>query len=294
VRTSSAALRAAAAESSVAWRVGRLATRVGYNGTLILIAFASVFPIVWLLTGSLQTIQELYRGITFWPEAPQFQNYVTAWTSGGFGVFIPNSLLYSVVAVSGILLASSMAGYALARIEFPGRGVVMLVILAIMIVPLPASFIALYKLLVNLGLANTRLGYVLSVMASGLPISIFILRGFFLRQPRDLEDAAVLDGCSAFDVFWRVMLPLARPGLAAVAVIQFLHAWNDYLLALVMFNSESLMPVQRGLTKFVSSDTPEQHILLAATVMSVLPIVVLYAFAQKSIIQGIMEGAVKG
>jgi raffinose/stachyose/melibiose transport system permease protein len=294
VRTSSAAPRAAAAESSVAWRVGRLATRVGYNGTLILIGFVSLFPIVWLLTGSLQTIQELYGGVTFWPEAAQFQNYVTAWTSGGFGVFIPNSLLYSVVAVSGILLASSMAGYALARIEFPGRGVVMVVILAIMIVPLPASFIALYKLLVNLGLANTRLGYVLSVMASGLPISIFILRGFFLRQPRDLEDAAVLDGCSAFDIFWRVMLPLARPGLAAVAVIQFLHAWNDYLLALVMFNSESLMPVQRGLTKFVSSDTPEQHILLAATVMSVLPIVVLYAFAQKSIIQGIMEGAVKG
>lgn len=294
MRTSSAAPRAAAAESSVARRVGRLATRVGYNGTLILIAFVSLFPILWLLTGSLQTIQELYGGVTLWPEVPQFQNYVTAWTSGGFGVFIPNSLLYSVVAVSGILLAASMAGYALARIEFPGRGVVMLVILAIMIVPLPASFIALYKLLVNLGLANTRLGYVLSVMASGLPISIFILRGFFLRQPRDLEDAAVLDGCSAFDIFWRVMLPLARPGLAAVAVIQFLHAWNDYLLALVMFNSESLMPVQRGLTKFVSSDTPEQHILLAATVMSVLPIVVLYAFAQKSIIQGIMEGAVKG
>jgi len=294
MRASSVSHAPAGAESRVASRVGRLATRVGYNGTLILIGFASLFPIVWLLTGSLQTIQELYGSVTFWPEVPQFQNYVTAWTSGGFGVFIPNSLLYSVVAVSGILLASSMAGYALARIEFPGRGAVMLVILAIMIVPLPASFIALYKLLVNLGLANTRLGYVLSVMASGLPISIFILRGFFLRQPRDLEDAAVLDGCSAFDIFWRVMLPLARPGLAAVAVIQFLHAWNDYLLALVMFNSESLMPVQRGLTKFVSSDTPEQHILLAATVMSVLPIVVLYAFAQKSIIQGIMEGAVKG
>jgi raffinose/stachyose/melibiose transport system permease protein len=294
VRTSRGSQAAAEPDARFAARVGRVAARVAYHGTLILVAFVALFPIVCLLTGSLQTIQELYRGITFWPEAPQFQNYVTAWTSGGFGVFIPNSLLYSVVAVSGILLAASMAGYALARIEFPGRGVVMLVILAIMIVPLPASFIALYKLLVNLGLANTRLGYVLSVMASGLPISIFILRGFFVRQPRDLEDAAVLDGCSAFDIFWRVMLPLARPGLAAVAVIQFLHAWNDYLLALVMFNSESLMPVQRGLTKFVSSDTPEQHVLLAATVMSVLPIVALYAFAQKSIIQGIMEGAVKG
>ena len=133
-----------------------------------------------------------------------------------------------------------------------------------------------------------------ALVAGGLPVSIFILRGFFLRQPKELEDAAILDGCSQFDIYWRVMLPLAKPGLAAVAVIQFLHAWNDYLLALVMFNSEALMPVQRGLTKFVSSDTPEQHILLAATAMSVLPIIVLYTVAQKSIIQGIMEGAVKG
>ena len=131
-------------------------------------------------------------------------------------------------------------------------------------------------------------------MAGGLPISIFILRGFFMRQPKELEDAAILDGCSAFDVYWRVMLPLARPGLAAVAVIEFLRVWNEYLLALVMFNSETLMPVQRGLTKFVSSDTPEQHILLAATAMAVLPVIILYTVAQKSIIQGIMEGAVKG
>jgi raffinose/stachyose/melibiose transport system permease protein len=114
-----------------------------------------------------------------------------------------------------------------------------------------------------------------------------------MRQPKELEDAAILDGCNAFDVYWRVMLPLARPGLAAVAVIEFLRLWNEYLLALVMFNSETLMPVQRGLTKFVSSDTPEQHILLAATAMAVLPVLILYTVAQNSIIQGIMEGAVK-
>ena len=113
-------------------------------------------------------------------------------------------------------------------------------------------------------------------MAGGLPISIFILRGFFVRQPRELEDAAVLDGCSTFDVYWRVMLPLARPGLAAVAIIQFLYVWNEYLLALVMFSTDALMPIQRGLTQFVSSDTPEQHILLAATAMAVLPVIVLY------------------
>ena len=284
----------AATQPGVLYLAARAILRVLYYGLLLLVAFIALFPIVWLLTGSLQTISELYEGVTLLPKTPQFQNYVTAWTKGGFGVFIPNSFLYSITAVSGIIVASSMAGYALARIQFPGRNALMVSILAIMIVPLPASFIALYKLLVNVGLANTRVGYILSVMAAGLPMSIFILQGFFQRQPKELEDAAVLDGCSAFDVFWRVMLPLAKAGLAAVAVIQFLHVWNEYLLALVMFNSESLMPVQRGLTKFVSSDTPEQHVLLAATTMSVLPIIILYAIAQKSIIQGIMEGAVKG
>lgn len=274
-------------------RILRLAGSVLFNGLLIVVAVISLFPIVWLLTGSLQTIEELYRGMTFWPASPQFQNYAIAWTKGNFSVYLPNSFFYSGVSVLGILFAASLAGYSLARVEFPGRNLVMFAILAIMIVPLPASFIALYKLLVNLGLANTRTGYIVSLMASGMPISIFILRGFFLRQPKELEDAAILDGCNAFDVFWRVMLPLARPGLAAVAVIEFLRIWNEYLLALVMFNSEALMPVQRGLTKFVSSDTPEQHVLLAATAMSVLPVIILYTLAQKSIIQGIMEGAVK-
>ncbi|HZO29685.1 MAG TPA: carbohydrate ABC transporter permease [Chloroflexota bacterium] len=274
-------------------RALRLLQVSAFHTLLAVVAFIALFPIVWLLVGSLQTIQELYRGVTFWPALPQFQNYYIAWTKGGFSVYLPNSLFYSTVSVLAILLAASMAGYALARIEFPGRGAVMFLIMAIIIVPLPATFIALYKLLVDIGLANTRTGYILAMVAAGLPIAIFILRGFFMRQPKELEDAAILDGCSAFDVYWRVMLPLARPGLAAVAVIEFLRLWNEYLLALVTFNSETLMPVQRGLTKFVSSDTPEQHILLAATAMAVLPVLILYTVAQKSIIQGIMEGAVK-
>ena len=270
-----------------------LLRRIGFHTLLVVVAFIALFPIVWMLLGSIQTVQELYRGLTIWPAVPQFQNYSVAWTKGGFSVYLPNSLFYSCVCVLAILLTASMAGYALARIEFPGRGIVMFLIMAIIIVPLPATFIALYKLLVDIGLANTRTGYIVALVASGLPISIFILRGFFMRQPKELEDAAILDGCNAFDVYWRVMLPLARPGLAAVAVIEFLRLWNEYLLALVLFNTESLMPVQRGLTKFVSSDTPEQHILLAATAMAVLPVLILYTVAQKSIIQGIMEGAVK-
>jgi ABC-type glycerol-3-phosphate transport system permease component len=268
--------------------------RAAYHGVLVLVAFLALFPIFWLLSGSLQSAQELYGGVTLVPRTPQFGNYLTAWKEGGFGVFLRNSLLYASTTVAVTLLVGSMAAYALARIDFRGRTPLLVVILAVMIVPLPASFVALYKLLISLGLANTRPGYVLALTATGLPLSIFILRGFFVRQPRDLEDAAVLDGCSAWGVYWRIMLPLARPGLAAVAIIQFLNVWNEYLLALVMFSTDALMPVQRGLTQFVSADTPEQHILLAATTMAVLPVIVLYALAQRSIIQGIMEGAVRG
>ena len=264
------------------------------KGALVLVALVSLFPFFLMLSGSLQTIEELYAGITLWPTVPQFQNYVSAWENGSMSVYIPNSILYSTIVSAAVLFASSMAGYALARIEFIGRNAVMFVILAIMIVPLPASFIALYKLLVGMGLANTRMGYMLPLIAGGLPISIFILQGFFVRQPRELEDAAVLDGCSAFDVFWRVMLPLAKPGLAAVVVIEFLQVWNEYLLALVIFNNQALMPIQTGLMQFVAADTPMQHILLAATVIAAVPVLLLYAFAQKSIVQGLMEGAVKG
>src|SRR5215207_333099 len=171
---------------------------IAFHTLLAVVAFITLFPIAWLLLGSLQTIKELYDGVNFLPAVPQFQNYYIAWTKGGFSVYIPNSLFYSTVAVVAILFIASMAGYALARIDFPGRAAIMMLILAIVIVPLPATFVALYKLLVDLGLANTRIGYLLVLVTAGLPISIFILRGFFMRQPKELEDAAILDGCSAF------------------------------------------------------------------------------------------------
>lgn len=262
-------------------------------GLLIFAALLTLFPIFWLLTGSLQTGQELYRGTELLPAKPQWSNFVYAWNEGNLKIYLPNSILYTAVAVTGILVVSSMAGYALARMRFAGRGAIVAGLLIIMIIPLPASFIALYKLLVGMGLANTRTGYLLVLITTGLPISILIMRSFFTRQPRELEEAAALDGCTPFGAFWRIMLPLARPGLAAVAVIQALSVWNEYLLALVLFNTDDLMPIQRGLTKFMSAETPEQQILLAATALSALPIIALYVFAQRSLIKGISHGAIK-
>ncbi|MFI5799950.1 carbohydrate ABC transporter permease [Streptomyces sp. NPDC051677] len=158
---------------------------------------------------------------------------------------------------------------------------------------LPASFIAQYKLMIALGLANTWMGYILILIAGGLPISILIMRGFFASQPKELEEAAAIEAASLLGTFWRIILPLAKPGLVAVAVIQAMHVWNEYLMALVLFNDSSLMPVQRGLTNFVSAETPQQQILLAASVIAVLPIVIFYAIAQRNIVSGLSAGALK-
>lgn len=279
-------------ERSGSRRLVRL-DRVGLYGLLVVAALTALFPLLWMLSGSLQSLPELLANESFLPGDPQWGNYVTAWVEGDLGAYLRNSLLYTGCAVAGILLASSLAGYALARLDFAGKGVVTVVILAVMIIPAPAMFLAQYKLLISLGLTNSPVGYVLILITSGIPMSTLIMRSFFASQPKDLEEAAALEGAGPLTIFARIILPLARPGLAAVAVIQGLIAWNEYLMALVLFDDNMLMPIQRGLTAFTSAETPQQQILLAATAISIVPVVIFYLMAQRHIVQGIGAGAIK-
>ncbi|WP_433518944.1 carbohydrate ABC transporter permease [Nonomuraea sp. CA-143628] len=274
-------------------RQGVRLDKVGLYGLLGVAALIALFPLLWMLSGSLQSLTELLSNDSFLPADPQWGNYVTAWVQGELGVYLRNSVIYTGSAVLGIVLVSSLAGYALARLDFAGKGVFTFVILAVMIIPAPAMFLAQYKLLISLGLTNNPVGYVLVLITSGLPMSTLIMRSFFVSQPRALEEAAGLDGAGPLRVFWHVILPLARPGLAAVAVIQGLGAWNEYLMALVLFDDNSLMPVQRGLTAFTSAETPQQQILLAATTISIVPVVIFYLMAQRHIVKGIGAGAIK-
>lgn len=170
--------------------------RVALYALLIAGALEALVPILWVLSGSLQSAKQLYKGTDPIPHPFEWGNFATAWNEGGFSQYLPNSLLYTAAAVLGILIIASLAGYALARIEFPDKGAVVGFILVIMIIPMPASFIAQYKLLITLGLANTRIGYILVLIIGGLPISILIMRGFFASQPKELEEAAAIDGAS--------------------------------------------------------------------------------------------------
>ncbi|WP_165368180.1 carbohydrate ABC transporter permease [Phytoactinopolyspora endophytica] len=252
-----------------------------------------MFPIIWLLSGSLQTGEELYSGEQFFPQAPQWTNYVTGWVDGNLAVYLGNSLFYTLTSIALILAVASLAGYALARIDFSGKAFFTVLILAVMVIPAPAMFITQYKLLLSFGLTDSRLGYIFILVTAGIPMSTLIMRSFFVSLAPELEEAASIDGASAIRTFVSVILPLARPGLAAVAVIQGLQVWNEYLMALVLFDSDSLMPVQRGLMSFVSVETPQQQVLLAATAISIVPVVIFYLLAQKHIIQGLGAGGVK-
>lgn len=269
------------------------AEKVGLYGLLIVAAITALLPLLWMLSGSLQSLTELLSNDSFLPTDPQWGNYITAWVEGDLGTYLRNSIVYTASAVLGILLVSSLAGYALARLEFAGKGVFTFIILAVMIIPAPAMFLAQYKLLISLGLTNSPIGYIAILITSGVPMSTLIMRSFFVSQPRDLEEAAALDGAGPIRIFWSVILPLARPGLAAVAVIQGLGAWNEYLMALVIFDDNALMPIQRGLTAFTSAETPQQQVLLAATTISIVPVIIFYLMAQKHIVKGIGAGAIK-
>jgi len=267
--------------------------QIGLYGLLTVAALTALFPLLWMLSGSLQSLTELLSNETFIPSAPQWENYVTAWVQGELGMYLANSLLYTGVAVLGILVVSSLAGYALARLDFAGKSMFTFVILAVMIIPAPAMFLAQYRLLISLGLSNSRVGYILILITAGIPMATLIMRSFFASQPKDLEEAAALDGASPLRIFASVILPLARPGLAAVAVIQGLAAWNEYLMALVIFDDNALMPIQRGLTSFTSAETPQQQVLLAATAISIVPVIIFYLLAQRHIVNGIGAGAIK-
>ncbi len=261
---------------------------------LLLVAALCLAPIGLLLSGSLQSAPDLYRGASIVPTLLHGENYQHVWFESKFYTYFVNSIVYALIVVPATLIAASMAAFGFARLEFAGKQVLLLLVLTVLIVPASASFIPLYSVLVNLHLVNTRIGYVVPLISGGLPIGIFILQRFFAAIPRDLEEAAVIDGASLPTIFLYVMVPLVGPGLAAVAILTLVSTWNEFLLALVVFRDQALMPVQQGLVQFNSTERPEQQLMLAAAAIAILPVLLAYMVAQRAIIAGVMAGAVRG
>lgn len=282
------------ASINVLYRLGGLFRSFTAHFILIAVSVSCIFPLVWMMSSALKTQATVFTDMSLFPADPNFGSFLTAWTKGKFGVYFFNSVLYTTLCVGGVLAISSLAAFAFARFQFPGKNVIYYTFLATIMIPVPGAIVALYTLLMQLGLINTRLGYMLPQINGGLALGLFILRPFFERIPKDLEDAARIDGCGRLGIYWHVAMPLAKPALAVVALFTALNVWNEFMLAQLVLQSQSLMPLQLGLVKFWGGTLTEYPLLMAGMTISVVPIVIAYVFLQRHIIAGVTAGALKG
>lgn len=261
---------------------------------LMLIAVTCLFPLFWMVRSSLMSLETVFVDKSLIPQELNFGNFFRAWVEGQFGIYFLNSLFYTATVVIGIVVISSLAAYAFSRLQFPGKNIFFYIFVLALMIPLPGSFVPLVVLMNKLGLANTRIGYILCMINVGLSLSILLLKTFFDKMPSDLEDAARIDGCNKLGIWWNVALPLARPAIAVIVIFNSLNVWNEYILAQLLLNDKSLMPLQRGIMIFQGAHSVNYPVLMAGLTIAVIPILLIYLVMQKHIIKGLSSGAIVG
>lgn len=274
------------------YRLQKILGQIFTHAFLLTASVVCLFPLLWILGAALKTQQTVFTDMSFIPRQMHWENFYLAWTKGNFGVYFLNSLIYTVCVVVGIVLISSLAAYAFSRLQFRGKKFLFYMFIAAMMIPIPGSFVALFVLLNKLHLRNTPLGYILCMISVGLSMSIFLLKTFFDTMPRELEDAARIDGCSKLGIWRHVALPFAKPAIAVVVVFNALNVWNEYVLALIIFDSKNLMPLQRALMMFRGEFLTNYPLLMAGLTIAALPIIIVYLFMQKYIAKGVTSQVV--
>jgi multiple sugar transport system permease protein/raffinose/stachyose/melibiose transport system permease protein len=257
-------------------------------------ALVSILPVAYMIMASFETTQQIYSGVHFAPQHLVFGNYLHAWKEASFGRYLGNSLLYTSTVTAAVLVLGTAGAYAFARLRFWGKNVLYYLVLAFLFVPVPGQFIPLYVILVRLHLADTRIGYILPLINASLPPAVFILRRFFEAQPIEVEEAARVDGASRFRIYRSIAIPMAKPAIATVAVLTIISVWNEFVLALIVFSNQQLMPLQVGLQTFQGTYFSDYGPMMAALSIATIPVVIAYTSFQRFIIKGIMAGAVKG
>ena len=258
--------------------------------------FLVVFPLLWTLLTSLKTSRELFTSTWGLPATPQWNNYARAWEQMQVGSYIFNSIGVSAVSIFFIMLLSSMIAYVLARYQFRGNRFLFFYFIAGMMVPGFLGMIPAWFLHRSLGTLGSRWGLIIQYTAGGLPFTIFFLYSFFKTIPREMEESAIIDGATLYQVFFRVMLPLARGGILTIAVFNFLGVWNEYLWALVTISADARKTLPLGMANLLqqSQYATDWGALFAGFVIMLVPTFLVYAIFQHKLTEGITVGALKG
>lgn len=271
----------------------RLSTLAAYV-VMSLIAFIVMIPLLWMFSTSLKERWEIFTYPPQWiPTNPQWQNYVEAFTKYPLARFMGNSLLLVAGNLTGELLAVPLVAYGFARLRFPGRQFLFLIMLGTMMIPVHSRLIPLYSMFSRIGWIDTYWPLIVPSLA-GNAFFIFLMVQYIRTLPRELDEAARMDGAGTWTILYRIILPLCKPPLAIVVVYTFWWTWNDFLMPLIFLNSFELFPVQLGLAMFKGRYSVEWNLFMAATLVSILPVLVLYFFAQKQLIGGVASVGIKG
>ncbi|WP_261130132.1 carbohydrate ABC transporter permease [Bacillus sp. Marseille-Q3570] len=265
-----------------------------YIGLFVFI-FLVMFPFLWILVSSLKPVSELFGEKAFIPftSDPTLENYRSVFVNHPFLTYLKNSLIVSGVTTIYTVLVASFAAYAIARMKFKGKTVILGLVLSVSMFPQIATISPIYIILKNLGLTNSYLGLIIPYTTITLPLSIWILVTFFRKIPFDLEEAAKIDGASIMQTYWRVILPLAIPGIFTTAILVFIAAWNEFLFALVLNTQEAYKTVPVGIAMFQGQFTIPWGEISAATVVVTVPLVIMVLLFQRRIVSGLTSGAVK-
>lgn len=253
---------------------------------LILLGLVMIAPFFWMVSTAFKTQPEIYRYPPTWlPNQFRWENFVKAWNRAPFGRFYLNSVFVTLSITLGQLLTSILAAYVFARINFFGRDYLFLFYLATLIIPIQVRMLPLFLLLNKFGWVDSYQGLIMPFLANAF--SVFLLRQFFMTIPKDLEDAARIDGCGYFRFLWKILLPLSKPALATVTLFVFLTHWRDYIWPLVITNSTEMRTLPVGLRYFISATGGEQHLMMAASILVIVPVVLAFVLAQRHFIRGI-------
>jgi multiple sugar transport system permease protein len=259
------------------------------------IVFNGFFPALWILLTSLKNEVELVKKpITYWPENLTFQNYVQAFTDQPLLSYLWNSFVVSSWATFFTLIVASMAAYAIARLNLKNRQLILTAIVASSMFPLVTLLVPLFETMRALNLLNTYTALVLPYIVLNLPVCTLVLVSFFQSIPKDLENAAMIDGCTRFGALWRVVIPLSAPGVFTAGILAFVNSWDEFLLALSLNSSATMRTAPVGITLYQGEFSFPWPIISAALIVAIVPIALLIAFFQERVVGGLTQGGLKG
>ena len=263
---------------------------------LILLSFfiTCIYPMIWMVEGSLKDDNEFYTNVWGIPNSLKFENYKTAWQQGKLGEKFINSIIITLGAILLMLPVNSFAAYAIGRVNFKGRMFIYSFLLLGIMIPGGVLGIPTFQVAVALNLNNSRIGLILIYVANSIAMGVFIMRAFFISLPKGLEEAALLDGCNRFQCFFRIILPLSKPGIMTQIIFSGLGFWNEYFFANLMLTDESLRTLPVATANFIGRHGIEYPVLFAALTIITVPVIIVYLITQRGFVEGLTAGAMKG